>query len=153
MAHNNVPKYFSFDKASNTYIHNKNTEIVRGLIKGIQDGKTLYSMADSLNERREKTFRSGCQWSGNTISKILRNRVLIGEFLGVKNFLPPIIDEAEFQNIQNILQGNTYNRGAKGKIVNIFRGLCFCPYCKNTMQVGHASGLLIKNHCLFLTDI
>lgn len=136
VAHNNVPKYFSFEETRNKYTHNENTKIVRELIEGIQAGKSLYSLADSLNAREISTFRRGFQWSGNSISKILKNRVLIGEYLGVKNFLPPIIEEGEFNKVQNILTQNSFNSGQGGAIINIFRGICFCADCGKTMQVS-----------------
>jgi hypothetical protein len=131
--HNNIPKYFTFSNGK--YVHNDNTEIVRELVKGILAGKSLYSMADSLNGRKIKTFRNGFQWSGNSIRQILRNRVLIGEYLGVKNYVTPIIDETEFNKIQNILSQNKFNRGQRGQIINIFRGVVFCSDCGKSMQV------------------
>ena len=138
VAHNNIPKYFTFDSIHRRYIHNDNTEIVRELVKGILSGKSLYGMADSLNERKVKTFRNGYQWSGNAIRQILRNRVLIGEYLGCKNYVPPIIDEEKFNKIQNILNQNQFNRGQRGEIANIFRGICFCAdeNCGKSMTVA-----------------
>lgn len=112
--HNNIPKYFTFTNGK--YVHNANTEIVKELVKGILSGKSLYAMADSLNQRGVKTFRSGYQWSGNSIRQILRNRVLVGEYLGVKNYVLPIITVDAFNKVQNILNQNKFNRGKKGEI-------------------------------------
>jgi hypothetical protein len=134
--HNNIPKYFTFTNGK--YVHNANTEIVKELVKCILSGKSLYAMADSLNQRGVKTFRSGYQWSGNSIRQILRNRVLVGEYLGVKNYVLPIITVDAFNRVQNILNQNKFNRGKKGEISNIFRGICFCadPECGHTMSVA-----------------
>jgi hypothetical protein len=139
---NNLPKYFTFvpnpgQKSIGKYIHNDRTPIVNELVKMFLAGKSLYAIADSLNERKVKTFK-GYSWSGNGVNKILRNRLLIGEYKGVKNFVPKIIDADEFNKVQNILNQNKFNRGQKGTIINIFRGVCFCadPNCGKSMTVA-----------------
>jgi DNA invertase Pin-like site-specific DNA recombinase len=140
--HSNVPKYFSYIPITQTngkYVHNENTEIVKELVNRILAGNSLYSIADDLNGRKVKTFRRGYQWSGNSIRQILRNRALIGEYLGVKNFVEPIIDESIFNRIQVILNQNVRSRGKKGELVNIFRGICYCAYCNHTMAVQKQS--------------
>lgn len=137
---NNLPKFFTFvpnpgQKSIGKYIHNDRTPIVKELVTMFLSGKSLYSIADSLNERKEKTFKN-YQWSGNGVSHILRNRLLIGEYKGVKNFVPKIISQDEFNKVQNILNQNKFNRGQKGIIANIFRGVCFCSDCGKTMSVA-----------------
>jgi len=142
VAHNNMPKYFTF--SNGRYHHNEKTKIVREMIDGIIEGKSLYGIADGFNQRQIPTFkpftpRQGkiTQWSGNTIGDILRNRLLIGEYLGCKNFVPAITDETTFNKIQNILAHNgKFNRGKVGTFINIFRGVCFCSDCGKTMSVA-----------------
>ena len=139
VAHNNVPKYFTyvpFSKTHGKYVHNENTAIVKELAQNILSGKSLYSIADALNARQVKTFRRGYQWSGNSIRAILKNRTLIGEYLGNKHFVPPIISEDEFNKVQNILRQNIFSRGKRGEVVNIFRGVCFCADCGKSMSVS-----------------
>jgi Resolvase, N terminal domain/Recombinase len=134
VAHNNIPKYFTFKDGK--YIHNENTKIVKELIEGILGGESLYGLADSLNGRKVRTFRYGYQWSGNSIRQILRNRTLIGEYLGVKDFVPAITDVDTFNRLQNILDHNRkFNRGQSGNLKNIFRGVCFCADCGASMTV------------------
>jgi hypothetical protein len=115
-------------------------------------GKSLYSIADSLNERKEKTFK-GYQWSGNGVGHILRNRLLIGEYKGVKNFVPKVIDADEFNKVQNILNQNKFNRGQKGIIINVFRGVCFCSDCGKAMTVAaqyKINGVVLKTPYRYL---
>lgn len=136
VAHNNIPKYFTFDKSKGVYVHNEQTKIIVSLIEGALAGKSLYEMAKDLNARGIPTIRRKFEWSGNSIGAILRNPVLIGSYLGNKNYLPPIIDETTFYKLQNILNQNVSNRGKKAGLVNIFKGICFCASCDGRMNVG-----------------
>lgn len=138
VAHNNIPKYFTYvpiTKTEGKYIHNENTGIVQGLIDGILAGKSLYWLANDLNERQIKTFRKGYQWSGNSVRQILRNTTLHGEYLGNADYVKPIVDKDKFDRIQNILNGNKMHRGKASEFVNVFRGVCFCSHCNHSMSV------------------
>ena len=144
--HNLMPKYFTFVPIANgtgKYIHNDNTKIVKELIDGIQAGKSLYQMTVDLNNRKIKTFRYGDKWHPCSVRQILRNRVLIGEWQGVKDYVPAIIDESEFTRVQNILNLNKFNRGTKSDLVNIFRSMAYCGHCGQAMVVtgGTKKGL------------
>ncbi len=139
---NNLPKFFTFvsDNPANPkcrtgkYVHNKLTERLQELIEMFLAGKAMYAIAAEFNKRGERTFKGG-EWSGNGINKVLRNRILMGEYKGVKNYVKPVVDESTFNKIQNILNRNTYNKGKKGELVNIFRGICFC-------ECGHAMSIM-----------
>ena len=139
---NNLPKFFTFvsDNPANPkcrtgkYVHNKLTERLQELIEMFLAGKAMYSIAADFNNRGYKTFKGG-EWSGNGINKVLRNRILMGEYKGVKNYVKPVVDESTFNKIQIILNRNTYNKGKKGELVNIFRGICFC-------ECGHAMSIM-----------
>lgn len=138
---NNLPKFFTFvsDNPANPkcrtgkYVHNKLTATLQELIEMFLAGKAMYSIAADLNKRGVKTFKGG-EWSGNGINKVLRNRILMGEYKGVKNYVKPVVDESTFNRIQIILNRNTYMKGKKGELVNIFRGICFCE-CGSAMAI------------------
>ena len=138
----NFPKFFTFisDTPSNPkcktgkYIHNDKTALVKEMIEGIQAGKTMYAMADDFNQRQIKTFRYGNLWTGKAIRQILRNSILTGEFMGVKDYAPPLIDKDTFGRIKTILDGNKTNKGNRAKVINIFKGLCFCADCQRVMS-------------------
>lgn len=135
--HNNIPKYFTYvpiTKTHGKYVHNENTKIVLMLANGILAGKSLYEMACDLNNRGIPTIRRKCEWSPASIRQILKNRILIGEYLGQSNYVLPIIDNTTFLNVQNILSNNAGNRGKKGDVVNVFRGICFCAECGKAMN-------------------
>jgi hypothetical protein len=138
VAHNNIPRFFAYDSATKKYIpHPENAPVVLELVQGILDGKSLFGLAGEMNKRGVKTFRRGFCWAGTSIRKILQSRTLLGEFLGQKNFLPPLIDAETFDRVQNILRNNRiYGRGNKSELPNIFKGVCFCADCNHVMNVN-----------------
>lgn len=128
---NNLPKYFTFvpdsPKSSyGKYIHNEHTKTIEKIIKLFLVGKSLYSIANDLNENKTPTVKYAGNWNATSIRKILQNELLKGEYKGNKNYVPKIIDSVEFDKIQNILKQNQSNRGRKGDFINIFRGVCQC---------------------------
>jgi hypothetical protein len=132
--HNNVPKYFSWDGTK--YIPNRNTPIVAEFVEAYLAGRSLYSIATDLNRRGIKTFRRGFEWAATSVRAILRNRVLIGEYLGNKNFLPPITTPDKFQRVQVLLAKNRDFRGKEAVFVNIFRSIAVCSQCGSVMVVS-----------------
>jgi Resolvase, N terminal domain/Recombinase/Recombinase zinc beta ribbon domain len=138
VAHNNIPRFFAYDSATKKYIpHPENAPVVLELVQGILDGKSLFGLAGEMNKRGVRTFRRGYCWAGTSIRKILQSRTLLGEFLGQKNFLPPLIDAETFDRVQNILRNNrVYGRGKKSELPNIFKGVCFCADCNHVMNVN-----------------
>jgi hypothetical protein len=140
--HNNVPKYFKFIPKERhgkgwkgVYIkHPEYAPLVVELVEGILAGRSMYEMGVDLNKRNIPTFRRGFQWHRNSIRQILKNRTLIGEYLGVPNYVEPIVDEQTFLKVQNVLNQNTYNRGKRATLVNFLRGVCFCAECGRRMH-------------------
>ncbi len=132
--HNCAPKYFTWNKDTQQYEHNEKTATIRRLATMFLAGNSLYSIARKLNAEHIPSVKTDTNWSGNSIRSILRNRSLIGDFLGNKSFFPPIIKAADFDSIQNILnQNGTFNRGKVGSLVNVFRGTAFCSNCGKSM--------------------
>ena len=141
VAHNNIPKYFTYEpltKANGRYTLNDNAKLVRELVESILAGKSLYAMACDLNKRKVKTFRYGNNWHPCSIREILKNRCLVGEYLGNKGYVPALIDESQFNQVQNILNNNKQNRGKRADLLNVFRGLCYCGSCGKQMNVMSA---------------
>ena len=126
VAHNNLPKFITFNKTTKDYEFNDNAEVVKEIVRSVMEGKSLYSIANNLNKQGVKTFCRGYEWRGTNISELLKNRTITGDFLGIKGYLPPLIDEEKFDALQNVLKGNKFNRGKRGIVPNIFRGIAFC---------------------------
>lgn len=129
--HNNVPKYLSFNATTIKYIHNQNTVQVLRMAKAFLEGNSLYSLAKTFNDEGVKTFRRGFKWSAKSCKCILQNRVLVGEFLGNKHFCTPIIEQDDYNKIQNMLAKNEAKvSGRESKtLVNLFRGIARCSEC------------------------
>lgn len=134
VTHNNVPKYFTFDEESQTYGHNDNTKVVTAIVDDYLAGNSLYSIATKLNEKKTSPFRYGSQWSATSVRSVLRNKALIGEFMGNPKFLPKIIEKEKFARVQVQLNRNKGFAGQTGELMNIFRGVCFCT-CGKAMSV------------------
>lgn len=142
--HNNVPKYFKFIPEEKfgkgwkgRYVkHPVFAPYVYELIEGILAGRSMYEMAQDFNKREIPTFRRSFEWHRNSIRQILRNRCLIGEYLGVKNYVEPYVDETTFLKVQNILNQNKALRGTRATTTNIFKGLMFCAECGKAFVVG-----------------
>lgn len=139
VAHNNVPKYLTFDPRSRTYRHNANTLQVQRMAKLFLDGNSLYSLAKTFNDEGITTFRRGFKWSAKSCKCILQNTVLIGEFLGNKKFCPPILDKDGFNKIQTLLAKNQWKvSGREGEnLVNLFRGIARCSECGSALHLSH----------------
>jgi len=72
------------------------------------------------------TTKYAGKWNATTVRTILQKDLLKGEYKGQKGYVPRIIDDVEFDKIQNILKQNQSNRGRRGTFINIFRGVCQC---------------------------
>ena len=128
-----IPKHLTYVPISATsgkYILNDHASLIHEMIDGVLSGKSLYMVADGFNQRGIKPFRYAKQWTGKNIRQILRNPVLKGDYLGNANYVPPIVDKETFERIQNQLDRNKTNRGNRGKVINIFKGLCLCSACR-----------------------
>ena len=136
-----LPSHFTFvpnvgEKFIGKYIHNERIKIIKDIVEFYIEGKSLYSIADILNERGLKTFR-GNEWNDNSISKMLKDRTLIGEYKGMSNYVPKVIDETVFNKVQSLLIHNAGNRGKRGNFVNMFRGICVCASCGKSMEIAN----------------
>jgi hypothetical protein len=124
MINEHLPKYLTYipiTKFNGKYIFNDKVALVREMIAGVQAGKSLFSIADGFNQRNIKTFRRESVWTGKTIKQILSNPILTGEYMGIKDYVPAVMDKDTFDGICKIINGKSMKRGNKGKIINIFR--------------------------------
>lgn len=61
------------------------------------------------------------------VGRTLQNRIYIGEYYGIKNFCPALIDEGLFAQAQKTFSGKT--RHTRSGIIPLFFGLLRCPAC------------------------
>ena len=119
----------------------------------------------NIEELRQKLFERGLKCNRNSFWLLLRNKAYIGKVLvpafknepeeWVKGNHPPLIDEATFYKVQEILEGR------RKKIPNTFktirdefplRGILVCPRCGKIMTASSSKGKMGVRypyyHCL-----
>ena len=105
-----------------------------------------------LNAEKVPTWRGGDGWHTSSVGKVVQSRAVIGEYqphsgthklrnrkpVGepIKDFYPPIIDEAVFWRAQSATEGRRQNSaGRKGKHAHILQGLAVCGACGSPMHL------------------
>ena len=124
--------------------------IVRLIFEESASGIGNYSITQRLNRRRVPHFGKSNGWHPSYVSKILKNRAVIGEFqphrLGdgrrrpdgdpIQGYFPAVVDEATFYRAQlGLSQRLVRGAGRKGAHVsNLFSGILVCAYCRSPVK-------------------
>lgn len=114
------------------------------------NGQGSYSITRHLNQDGVPPFGRSNGWIDSYVSKILKNRAVLGEFqphqkvngkripVGdvVEDYFPQIIDEDTFLKVQVDRQARSvHGGGRKGKFQrNLFTHIVKCTYCGATMR-------------------
>ena len=93
-----------------------------------------------LSTRRMLQEKYGWRRTSNTIVRALKNKIYIGEYYGIKNFCPALIDEGTFKRAQKIFEGRT--RYHRSNNIYLFVGLLRCPSCGRVLS---ATGYTYKD--------
>jgi DNA invertase Pin-like site-specific DNA recombinase len=144
-------------------------EVVRSIFNMCINKFGIYSIARNLNEKKVPIFGKGQFWHKSYITKIIRNRSVIGEFqphilvdgkrvktdTPISNYFPAVLDENTFMLAQVAVSRRTLiGGGRKGThFNNLFTGLSFCGSCGSKMIHRNRGGtdrsartLLCSNH-------
>lgn len=95
-------------------------EIVRGLFQQYADEGSVHAVKRSLQ-------RQGYPYSYQGVRALLENRLYIGEYRGIPDFCPALIERAVFDRVQEMLSRNV--RPAPSGRVYLFSGLVTCAVC------------------------
>lgn len=125
---------------------------VRKAVSLLLSGVGKDAIAKRFNEQRVLSIspkRDGQTWYGSYVTKILRNRALIGEFQPhkmingkrvpsgepISNYFPRILSDEDFASVQHVIdERGKKGGGRRGKAFpNLFTGLVRCGYCDSTM--------------------
>ena len=68
-----------------------------------------------------------------SVSRIIQNRIYIGEFRGIAGFCDPLVSVEDFEQAQRLIRRHSYTP-MKHKGEYIFSGLCVCGICGKTMR-------------------
>ena len=80
--------------------------------------------------------RYGFKFSVSTISKMLRNKLYIGEYRGNKQYCEPIVPRELFDRVQHDLESRTTRKTPSGRVY-LFSGLIVCKNCGRRMCSIH----------------
>lgn len=74
--------------------------------------------------------------SETKVKWMIKNRRYIGEFRGISNYFPKIIDDATFFEANNISK-NKYIKHSRNDVTYLFSGLLRCEMCGRRMASSH----------------
>ena len=103
-------------------------EVVR---RGFQRYIDTHSIGGTARYMREVL---GVQISPSGCRSMLTNTLYIGEYQGIKDFGPAIIDREQFKRVQEMLLQRAQRNSAVQKNIYLFSGICFCAECGATMH-------------------
>lgn len=137
------------DKKSFELIEHR-AETVRGIFDDCASGIGTYSIARRLNEAGVQPFGSSKGWQISYVTKILKNRAVIGEFqphrlvngqrivegAPIPDYFPPVINEQLFYRAHAAMtQRRVGSSGRRGAFIsNLFSGLAQCALCGSRMH-------------------
>lgn len=110
----------------------------RHLEKNMEMADRLYDMLNHFEIHQSKSatlkyFNSKYDpISYQTLSNILTDTLLYGEYKGVPDYVLPWITKQRFDNIQAILKRNSRNSPTPDRVF-LFSGMIKCPYCGRNM--------------------
>ncbi|WGJ06630.1 recombinase family protein [Brucella intermedia] len=126
--------------------------IVHRIFQDTIDGYGRREIVRRLNADKVPTFRGGDGWHTSSVGKVVQSRAVIGEYqphsgthklrnrkpVGepIKDFYPPIVDEATFWRAQAATEGRQQrSAGRKGRHAHILQGLAVCGACGSPMHL------------------
>jgi DNA invertase Pin-like site-specific DNA recombinase len=136
------PAWVRFDKEAKRFtLIEENAEPVRAMIRYFREGHGATAILARL---RADGYTNPASISNTTrVYQIMRNRILTGEksvtqddhTFVLKGYYPALLDEAEFQSLQYLLDQRGRRPGRGATLPNLFTGmrLAFCGYCEHAM--------------------
>ena len=134
-----LPRGYKVDENQHVIIDPEQEPFVRALIEYFFQLGTVRGALIKANEEFGMSVRY------NNCIKLLRNSMLCGEYMGVKDFIEkPYMTPEDFKRMQGLMQ-----RNARGKTRHfyIFAGLVYCPDCGRLMVGNHTRVKLASGPC------
>lgn len=111
----------------------------RYLIKDKQNEEMTYDLLEFFETHQSKAatlgyinIKYGLKMSMTTLTNLLTDTLLYGEYKGVPDYVEPYITKERFDRIQDILKRNARFTNAP-KRTFLFSGLVKCPCCGNNL--------------------
>lgn len=127
----------------------------RHLARNMDRAEELYDLLEFYETHQSKQATIGYYnnkydktMTANTLTKILTDTLLFGEYKGVPNYVEPYITKERFDKLQEIMKNNARYNG-KTNHIYIFSGLISCPECGrkligNTYVRTHTTGYIYR---------
>lgn len=142
-----LPDWLSWNEDKTDFVVNHSAKVITQRIFELSAGGSgIEIIARTLNEEGFKTFKQGKEWRSSGVSKLLRNRAVVGEFqfyqkdeqgkrvpVGepITNYYPEIISKQLFLTVQQgmDLRNKRGSGNRAGQFTNLFTGLIRCGEC------------------------
>lgn len=130
-------------------INDTQTEIVKEIFNKYSNGTRIKDIVNWLNSLHILN-NTGTPFTKSTITHILNNKKYIGIFTynntEYKNYLPAIIDEQTFDNVQSLM--NIKHRNKKSKTTYALSGKLYCGHCGSLMtgETGTSHTGMVYNY-------
>lgn len=105
--------------------------IVRDIFYFYEENQSVYDTVRMLREKYQLNFCNA------TVSRMLKNRIYIGEYQGIQNYTRPVITPERFKRIQTILP--LPKKRTKTNRTYLFTGLLVCSECGNKLTANHST--------------
>lgn len=119
----------------------------RYLVKCKEHEEMTYDVLDYFEKHQSKkgtlgyaNIKYGMKMSMTSLTSLLTNTLLYGEYKGVADYVEPYITKERFDRIQDILKRNSRMPASPNRVF-LFSGLMKCPCCGNNM-----SGNFVKSN-------
>lgn len=134
------PFGYKTDKNGYLVIDEDNRKRVEEIFEMSLKGNGAVTIARHLNELGIKKNHYKTKWIGNNVLKILKNPIYKGERIrnGVKYEVEPILDAGYWQKVNDNLQNNKVNRGARATHFYLLKNVAKCGRCGGN-YVGHVN--------------
>lgn len=142
-----LPDWLSWNDDKTDFVVNESAkEIIQRVFELSAGGSGIEIIARTLNEEGCRTFKKSKEWRSSGVSKLLRNRAVIGEFqfyqkdiqdkrspVGepIVDYYPQVITKPLFLAVQQgmDLRNKRGSGNRSGQFTNLFTGLIRCGEC------------------------
>ena len=125
-----IPPGYVIDKDKRIQIDERTAPMVREMFRYFVVHRTILGTHRMLREKY------GYKKTDSAVGRALRNRLYIGEYHGIQEFCPALIDAGTFAQAQKVLEGHT--RYPRSNNIYIFSGLLRCPACGRILTPSYS---------------
>jgi DNA invertase Pin-like site-specific DNA recombinase len=137
------------DDRSEFLLIEERVKVIRLIFAMTINGYGKTRIIKKLNQLETPRFGRGVAWNESYVSKVLRNRAVLGEFQPhnmvkgkrtpcgepVAGYFPAVVDESTFYKAKKSTESRRTSSGPTGnKVANLFKNIIKCSYCGHSMR-------------------